>query len=168
MYRWRPRQQRLETYICIGHLPNPSPFIFSIQGGVNLYGTHLICEINISKYVSCRTILIFAILIFERVELNRLVPTRQLTSRQVETLRRRQGARILLGMLRSHRRNSLARAVEAWRSAGVRRVQDGRRLQSIALRTAHRQRVFFLGKAWSRIVWAAGEREATRSRKVRL
>ena len=68
----------------------------------------------------------------------------------------------MLGMLRSHRRNSLARAVEAWRSAGVRRVQDGRRLQSIALRTAHRQRVFFLGKAWSRIVWAAGEREAAR------
>ena len=73
----------------------------------------------------------------------------------------------MLGMLRSHRRNSLARAVEAWRSAGVRRVQDGRRLQSIALRTAHRQRVFFLGKAWSRIVWAAGEREAARARKVR-
>ncbi|CAN0296372.1 unnamed protein product, partial [Laminaria digitata] len=85
---------------------------------------------------------------------------------QVETLRRRQGARILLGMLRSHRRNSLSRAMEAWRSAGARRVQDGRRLQGIALRTAHRQRVFFLGKAWSRIVWAAGEREAARARKV--
>lgn len=87
---------------------------------------------------------------------------------QVESLQRRQGARILFGVLRSSRRRVVARAVETWRSAAARRVENGRRVHSLVVRTAHRQRVFFLGKAWSRIVWAAGEREAARTRQVQF
>lgn len=85
---------------------------------------------------------------------------------QVESLQKRQGARIAFGILRSARRNALARAVDAWRSAAARRAQNALRVHSLVLCTVRRQRVFFLGKAWSRIVWAAGEREAARERQV--
>ncbi|CAN0007552.1 unnamed protein product, partial [Scytosiphon promiscuus] len=87
---------------------------------------------------------------------------------KIDSLQRHQGARILFGVLRAHRRTVLARAIDSWRSAAARRAQNGRRVQSLIVRTARRQRAFFLGKAWSRIVWAAGEREATRARKVRF
>eukprot|EP00752_Nemacystus_decipiens_P016258 g14538.t1 len=87
-------------------------------------------------------------------------------ARKVESLQRRQGARILLGVLRSSRRRVATRAIEAWRSAAAQRAENGQRVHRLVLRTAHRQRVFFLGKAWSRIVWAAGEREAARARQL--
>lgn len=87
---------------------------------------------------------------------------------QITSLRRSQAARILFGMLRSSRRDMLTRGMDTWRSAAARRVRDGKLFQGLVLRTAHRQRMFFLGKAWSKIVWAAGEREAARARKVRL
>lgn len=84
----------------------------------------------------------------------------------MESLQRRQGARVLAGVLRVSRRRAVARAVEAWRSASARKAENGRRVHGLVLRTAHRQRVFFLGKAWSRIVWAAGERKAAKARQV--
>lgn len=49
-----------------------------------------------------------------------------------------------------------------WKSVIIRRA----RLQKLSACIAHRQRVFILNRAWSRIVWAAGEREAARARKV--
>ncbi|CAB1114525.1 unnamed protein product [Ectocarpus sp. CCAP 1310/34] len=85
--------------------------------------------------------------------------------RKVESLKSRQGARILLGVLRFSRRNALARAVGTWRSAAERIARVGRCVHNLALRTAHRQRLFLLGKAWARIAWAAGEREAARARQ---
>lgn len=85
---------------------------------------------------------------------------------QVASLQKSQAARILLGALRSSRRSLLASAMNAWRSATARRVQAGMHVQSLALRTAHRQRKFFLGKAWSRIVSAGAGREAARARQV--
>lgn len=88
--------------------------------------------------------------------------------KQMVSLRKRQAARILFSMLRSSRRDMLTRGMGTWWSAAARRARDGKRLQGIVLRTAHRQRMFFLGKAWSRILWAAGEREAAKARKVCL
>lgn len=86
---------------------------------------------------------------------------------QVASLKKRQAAHILFTNLRASRRNALGGAMAAWRSAAARRWQYGKRLQSIAQRTTERQRLFLLGKAWSALVSAGGERKAARVRKVR-
>ena len=87
-------------------------------------------------------------------------------NQQVAFLQRRQAARMLSGILKSSRRDLLASAMDSWKTASARRAQGGRCLQNLASRIARRQRVFFLNKAWSRIMWAAGERETARARQV--
>lgn len=81
---------------------------------------------------------------------------------QAALLQKRQAARMLTGVLRSSRRDLLARAMSVWKSVAVRRA----RLLKLSAFIVLRQRVFLLNRAWSRIVWAAGERNAARARKV--
>lgn len=56
--------------------------------------------------------------------------------------------------------------MDAWRAAAARRRRDGIRVLTLAVRAENRQRIFYLSKAWSRMVWAASEREAARARQV--
>lgn len=73
---------------------------------------------------------------------------------------------MILGVLRTSRRDALVRALHNWRSAAFRRVRDVKRLQSVGVRALERQRMFLLRKGWSKLVRCAGEREASRARKV--
>lgn len=85
---------------------------------------------------------------------------------QVAALQKRQGARIIVRMLRVSRRDALGHAMEKWRSAAARRLRNAKRLQGVVVRTLERRRLFLLSKVWSKLMRCAGEREALRARKV--